>query len=224
MKFSLIKNILSDFSGYLYLSKDFLQQKMSFYLSTFFIKIDMCLRGIKYGKEISFWGLTHFRRYPKSKINIGDNCSFRSSFLSNYIGLNRKCLISTHSHDAEIIISNNVGMSGTVIGAYNLIKIGENVIIGGNTLITDFDWHKYSINEANQLCFYISQDKQSNGDYSKEVIIGNNIWIGANCTILKGVKIGDNVIIGANSLVTKSIPSNVVAGGNPCKIIRKLIS
>ena len=55
----------------------------------------------------------------------------------------------------------------------------------------------------------------------KSISIGNNVWIGANSTILPEVKIGNNVIIGANSTVTKDIPSNSVAVGNPCKVIKK---
>ena len=52
--------------------------------------------------------------------------------------------------------------------------------------------------------------------------IGNNVWIGGNTTILPGVNIGDNTVIGAGSVVTKDIPSNVLAVGNPCRIIKKL--
>ena len=55
-----------------------------------------------------------------------------------------------------------------------------------------------------------------------KIIIGNNCFIGARSTILPGVTIGDNTIIGAGSVVTKDIPSNVVAVGNPCKIIKDI--
>lgn len=55
----------------------------------------------------------------------------------------------------------------------------------------------------------------------KPITIGNNVWIGANTTILPEVSIGDNVIIGANSLVSKNIPSNSIAVGNPCRVIKK---
>ena len=54
-----------------------------------------------------------------------------------------------------------------------------------------------------------------------DTIIGNDVWIGQNVTILPGVHIGDGAIIGANSVVTKDIPAYHIAGGNPCKIIRK---
>ena len=56
---------------------------------------------------------------------------------------------------------------------------------------------------------------------AKPITIGNHVWIGANSTILPEVNIGDNVIIGANSLVNKNIPSNSIALGNPCKIIKE---
>lgn len=56
---------------------------------------------------------------------------------------------------------------------------------------------------------------------SEPIIIGNNVWIGANATILPEVKIGDNVVIGANSVVTKDIPSNSIAVGNPCKVVQE---
>ncbi len=58
---------------------------------------------------------------------------------------------------------------------------------------------------------------------SKPVLIGDNVFIGYSVTILKGVQIGNNSIIGANSVVTKSIPANVMAAGNPCKVIKSLI-
>ena len=54
------------------------------------------------------------------------------------------------------------------------------------------------------------------------VHIGENVWIGANVTVLPGVTIGDNAVIGANSLVTKDIPANTVAYGSPCKVIREI--
>ena len=54
------------------------------------------------------------------------------------------------------------------------------------------------------------------------VNIGNNVWIGAGAIILPGVSIGDNSVIGAGSVVTKDIPANVVAVGNPCKVLREI--
>lgn len=81
-----------------------------------------------------------------------------------------------------------------------LISIGENTVIGYNTVILG---HEYLIKE-----------------YRKgQVIIGSNVMIGANCTILPGVTIGDNAVVSAGSLVNRDIPSNAMAGGVPVKLI-----
>lgn len=61
-------------------------------------------------------------------------------------------------------------------------------------------------------------------EYAKPINVGNNVWIGGNVVVLPGVNIGDNVVIGAGSIVTKDIPSNSLAFGNPCKVIRPLNS
>ena len=59
-------------------------------------------------------------------------------------------------------------------------------------------------------------------EYGIEINIGDNVWIGGNTVICPGVRIGDNVVIGAGSVVTKDIPDWCIAGGNPCKVIRKI--
>ena len=59
-------------------------------------------------------------------------------------------------------------------------------------------------------------------EQAKPIIVGDNVWIGGSVTVLPGVTIGSNVVIGAGSIVTKDIPSNVVALGNPCKVLREI--
>lgn len=60
-------------------------------------------------------------------------------------------------------------------------------------------------------------------EYAKPIKVGNNVWFGGNCIVLPGVTIGDNVTIGAGSVVTKDVPSNCVAHGNPCRVVREII-
>lgn len=162
--------------------------------------------GVKLGANARFFGKCYFKRFPKSTIVIGDNAEFLSSPHSNLIGVNRPCIISTLTEEAVLEVGANCGFSGTVIGAFTKIKIGDNVRCGANTLITDSDWHP---------------DDPRVGQ-SKPVTIGNNVWLGLNAVILKGVEIGENTVIGANSVVTKNIPANVIAAGNPCREIAKL--
>lgn len=68
------------------------------------------------------------------------------------------------------------------------------------------------------------QGRRDGVDYSKEVTIGNDCWIGGNTVILPGVTIGDGVTVGASSVVTKDIPSYSVAVGSPARVIKKLVS
>ena len=58
--------------------------------------------------------------------------------------------------------------------------------------------------------------------YNMPIKIGKNCWLGAGVIVLPGVSIGDNTVIGAGSVVTKNIPANVVAVGNPCRVMRKI--
>lgn len=60
-------------------------------------------------------------------------------------------------------------------------------------------------------------------EYAKPIKVGNNVWFGGNVCVLPGVTIGDNVVIGAGSVVNKDIPSNVVAVGNPCKVVKEIL-
>lgn len=69
----------------------------------------------------------------------------------------------------------------------------------------------------------IDKDERKTGlEFAKPIHVGNDVWIGGNVCVMPGVHIGDNVVIGAGSVVTKDIPSNVIALGNPCKVVKTL--
>lgn len=89
------------------------------------------------------------------------------------------------------------------------IKIGEHTLIGPGT-------HIYTAMHALD-----AKEREQDVEFGKPVTIGRNVWIGGHCTILPGITIGDNTIIGAGSVVTKNMPANVIAAGNPCRIIRE---
>lgn len=112
---------------------------------------------------------------------------------------------------------------------YN-IEIGENFYANHNLIILDGNKVKFGDNVfiAPNCGFYtaghpLDAKRRNEGlEYAKPIKVGNNVWIGGNVVVLPGVKIGDNVVIGAGSIVTKDIPSNVVAVGNPCKVIKEI--
>ena len=168
------------------------------------------LYGIQLGKSCRFWNRTVFFRQPGAQIGIGDHCIFRSDFSSNLIGVTHPCIISAHAPGTKIKIGNNCAFSGVSIGAMESVMIGNNVQVGANTVITDFDWH--------------SLDPQDRDNPEKikhrPVILEDNVWIGASCTILKGVTIGQNSVVGSGSIVTTSLPPDTICGGNPCKVLK----
>lgn len=162
--------------------------------------------GVQINAGSVFNGLPKFRRHPESQIIIGPNCTFNSSSTSNLIGINRPCIISTLKENAVVKIGSGCGFSGTIIGSACKIELGKNVRCGANTLITDSDWH--------------FDDYRSNPP--KPVVIEDNVWLGVATTVLKGVTIGKGTLVGAGSIVTKSLPSNVIAAGNPATVVGKL--
>lgn len=175
--------------------------------STFFTTIVAKMRGIKIGSGTTFFGLAKFKKARTASISVGRRNCFRSSPTSNLIGVNRPCIISALEPGSVVNIGDDCGFSGTVIGCFQSITIGHRVKCGANTLITDGDWH--------------SEDPRSSKPRS--INIGDDVWLGVNVTVMKGVTIGANSLIGAGSIVTKDIPANVIAAGNPCVVIRNIV-
>lgn len=135
------------------------------------------------------------------RINKGD---FLVHFTSRINSPEKFRIIGENSSSIYLSLASS---GGCYYQAINGIEIGEGTIWSYN-------------------CCFISANHSKN-DYTKHdktnpIKIGKNVWIAANCVILPGVEIGDNAIIGAGSVVTKNIPTNSVAVGNPCRVIKMI--
>ncbi|MGY5352418.1 DapH/DapD/GlmU-related protein [Wenyingzhuangia sp. IMCC45533] len=117
------------------------------------------------------------------------------------------------SLESEIIIGNHVFINNncSIVVDKSSVEIKDKVLIGTNCNIMDSDFHNLHPEKRHQ-----------NTQKTQKVTIHKNVFIGNNVTILKGVSIGENSVIGANSVVSKSIPENVIALGNPCRILKKI--
>lgn len=129
---------------------------------------------------------------------IGEGCYIEPPFHSNWAG-------------------GNVHFGDNVYANFNLtlvddtdIYVGSRVMFGPNVTVATAG-HPIEPNLRSQAM-----------QYNIPVHIGDNVWIGANAVILPGITIGENSVIGAGSVVTKDIPANVVAVGNPCRVLREI--
>lgn len=177
-------------------------------------KLVMKMTKVKYGKNLLLKGVPVIFNKSGATLSIGNDCVIKSSFLSNLVGLYSKSIIVTRTPEAEIVIGDNVGISGATIYARTSIHIGDNTNIGGNVKILDNDFHPIEI-EAR-----LADDKEKIG--TKPIVIGKNCFIGCNSIILKGTVLGDGCVVGAGAVVSGKFEANSVIVGNPARVLRKL--
>lgn len=168
---------------------------------------------IPWGKNWRFYGIPLIQKHRKSQMIFGSDLQLRSSFTSNPISPNHPVILCTWREGSILNIGSNFAMTGGVICAANSITIGDNIVVGGNTTITDNDFHPMSLEYR--------KEKPQDGE-SEPIMIENDVFIGMDCIILKGVTIGKGSVIGAGSVVTKDVPAFSVVAGNPAKLIKQI--
>lgn len=152
---------------------------------------------------------------PNGDIEIGKGFCCNNKVTSNSIGLIQPCVFNIATPGSRIAIGNNVGISGSTICASKSVTIGDNVLIGSGCIITDTDAHPINWKDR--------KEGRDENTHKAPVVIGNDVFIGARCLILKGVTIGDRSVIGAGSVVTTDVPADCVVAGNPAKIVKMLL-
>lgn len=180
-------------------------------ITPFYNKVIFVLNNVIFGRNLTIYGVCSLR--GPGKISIGNNFMMTNGNHINPISANIQGSFFTDSPKAKITIGDNVGMSSTRIWIHDSLTIGNNVKIGGGVLIIDTDCHPID---------YQVRRTSNEGTKSAPIVLEDDVWIGAQSIILKGVTIGARTIIGAGSVVTKSIPSDCIAGGNPCKVIKQI--
>ena len=125
----------------------------------------------------------------------------------------RRVSFSTWSfgnHQGQITLGDNVLVCpGCRFDSASHISIGDNCMFAASAYITDSDWHDI-------------YDRTEVVGLTRPVILEQNVWIGDGAKVCKGVTIGENSVIGAGSVVTSDIPANVIAAGNPARVIKSL--
>ncbi len=129
---------------------------------------------------------------------IGEGCYIEPPFHANWGG--------KHVHFGKKVYAN---FNLTLVDDTH-IYVGDNVMFGPNVTV------------ATAGHPILPELRKKEYQYNMPVRIGNNCWLGAGVIVLPGVTIGDNTVVGAGSIVTKDLPANVVAVGNPCKVLRPI--
>jgi acetyltransferase-like isoleucine patch superfamily enzyme len=116
-------------------------------------------------------------------------------------------------------------LNGALIMVEDKIEIGSHCLVSWNVGIADSDFHPLApaqrLIDAQALAPYFRQRPPRPKLKTAPVLIADNVWIGMNATILKGVTIGENSVVAAGSVVTKSVPANTVVAGNPALVVKR---
>lgn len=187
--------------------------KLSQKYYTLIVRSKLYLNNVQFG-SVSALGVPILKISNGGIFIAGNNFNVRSGGKYTDTGGNRPCKFIV-SKGAVLMIGTGVGISSSTIVCRNSITIGDNVLIGGGCHIVDTDFHP--IESKNRI-----DPKTKNSGKTASIDIGNNVFIGMNSIILKGVSIGKNSIIASGSVVVKNIPENEVWGGNPAKFLKKL--
>ena len=177
----------------------------------------ICLAAsrIRAGAGVRLWGFPLFAKYAGSTIEIGNRVVICSDSRFTALGVDRRSVLRTLRPGARIVIGDDVGMSGVVICAAKEVSIGSSCLFGANVTVVDTDFHPVA-----------PSGRAHCTDWDRiaiaPVCIESNVFVGAYSLILKGVTIGENSVIGAGSVVVGNIPSNCIAAGNPCRVIRPM--
>ena len=171
--------------------------------------------GVVADESVVYHGAPIIARAHESRIEIGARTVLCSHPAYTALGVSHPVVLRTLRPGAMIRIGADVGISGATICAAKSVEIGMQVLLGSDVMIFDTDFHALR-----------AINRRFNNDMADipavPVVIDKNVFIGTGTIILKGVTIGANSVIGAGSVVIHSIPENVIAAGNPARVIREL--
>lgn len=162
--------------------------------------------------------LPHFKVPKNGKVFFGNKVVLNSDYKNTNTALTYRCKFVT-GYEGVIKIGNHTMLNGVCVVSYQKVEIGDECQIASSTIISDTDFHPVDP---------VLRSKQVKGESfpfstvgKTPIKIGNNVWIGWNCTILKGVEIGDDSIVAAGSVVLAGkYPSSSLIAGNPAKVIK----
>ena len=180
-------------------------------ISSPWAKLFLKSSGVEFGPGLRLRTAPFVVKLKNSTIVLGERVSISNGLAENPAGVFHRTVLAAARPGATLRIGDDVGISGAVLYAEQSIEIGDRCLIGAGATIYDTDFHALAPAER-----HVRFSPQVG---TAPVKLGNDVWIGAEAMILKGVVIGDNAIVGARALVTKDVPAGAIAGGVPAKVV-----
>ena len=174
------------------------------------IRLTFGLNGIPWGQGWRFYGMPIIQKHRDSQMRFGPYLQLRSSARSNPLGANRPVILATWRAEAVLEIGERFGMTGGTICTADRVIIGHRVTVGANTTIMDTDFHPLDP---------VQRSQHPEAASTAPVTIEDDVFIGLQCLILKGVTLGQGCVVGAGSVVTRDVPAGAIVAGNPAKVI-----
>ena len=167
--------------------------------------------GVSVGCGLCVRSLPFCRRHGDGSIELGNNLRINNTLRENPGGVVHRTVLYA-GRGAALRIGNDVGISGAILYALADITIGDRCLLGSNCCIFTSDHH--GLHPANRRTTLAVRNAP--------VVLEEDVWIGANATILKGVTIGRGSIVSASSVVTGNIPAGTIVLGNPARVIARI--
>jgi acetyltransferase-like isoleucine patch superfamily enzyme len=144
--------------------------------------------------------------------------------IGNHVSCYAGCSFAI-GQNGSAVIGDFTLLNGALMMAEERIEIGSHCLVSWNVGIADSDFHPLApaqrLIDAKALApFYLDRPARPKLE-TRPVIISDNVWIGMNALVLKGVTVGENSVVAAGAVVTKSVPANCVVAGNPARIVKK---
>ena len=178
-------------------------------------KVSLTLQGCSFGKGFSTTGSCSFKARKKKSISLGSRVTLLAGWRSNRVGLSGRVLLQTIGN-GRIEVGEGSGGSSVTISARSEVLIGKNVCLGGNVKILDHDYHALNAEERR-----LPMKEQDSRIRSVPIRIGNDVFVGTNTIILKGVTIGDRSMVAAGAVVFRGdYPPDCIIAGNPAVVVR----
>lgn len=168
------------------------------------------LAGVPFGRRFRVFGTPLLQRHRGSRIALGAGIELRSTRASNPLTPHQPCVFATRGPHAQIVVGPDCGMTGAVIVAATSVHLGARVLVGANAVIMDTDFHPLEP---------VRRRAHPTWGDTAPILIEDDVFIGTQAMILKGVTIGRGAVVGARAVVTKDIPAFSIVAGNPARVI-----